>query len=120
MHFVVTTAPFHVGGEEILVDDAAVYNRARLALVLLRAVSSDEMPSSIGDVAVAAWHWRLPVFVLGWVAMNASAPFEPVHRANNISKADEDVWSHSWTRQNIVCSLFGVKKQGVRNNTLID
>jgi hypothetical protein len=96
VHAVVAAALLHVGGEQVLVHDAAVHHGPGLLLVLLGAVSADEVPSAVGDVAVGPWHGRLPVLVLGWVAVDASALVEPVQGADDVSEAYEDVWGHGW------------------------
>lgn len=86
--------PFHIGGEEVAVDDATIDNWLWFLLVLFGIISSDEMPPAAGYVSVDARHGRVPVLILGDRALQTLPLLEQINRAKEIAETDEEVGSH--------------------------
>lgn len=76
--------------EKVPVDNAAVDEPHREFFGAL-SVTGYEMPSMAGDVAVDTRHGRLPVLCFGDGALDAVAVMEPVERAENRAKTEEEV-----------------------------
>lgn len=87
-------SPFHIGGEEVAVDDATIDNWLGFLLVLFGIISSDEMPPAAGYVSIGARHGRVPVLILGDRALQTLPLLEQINRAKEIAEKDEEVGSH--------------------------
>ena len=93
-HGVPLAAVVHIVFEEMAVQNAAVDDRYREFLVGEVIIATDEVPAMAGNVAVGAWHGRVPVFFSADVAVDAVSVLEPVDWAEEGTKTDEEVGSH--------------------------
>lgn len=70
-------------------EDAAVDNRDGHFLIVVVAVTANEVPSLAGDVLVDAGNWRVPVFFAIDRALDALPTLEPVRGAKDSAQAEE-------------------------------
>lgn len=93
-HRLPATSVFHFVLKDVSMEDAAVDKWDGDFLLVFAAVLVDEMPPQTGDVFVDAGNRAFPMFLLVNGSLDALAPLEPVSRAEDSAKADEEIRRH--------------------------